>query len=442
MSGYILWSFYTYFLQSRQMDLENWTTAVGEGVADALEVQDIDRVQTLVQRYGAPETVTLRVFDPQGNLLASSSFDTDQTVQNWLEVPGIKEALQNNVVRGRAKGVITADDRLYISQPLVRDGQLLGVIRMSITLQQLQRQFTKVILTILGALFFTILLCALISNQLASSLSKPVEQMRNFASRVGSGMFGDRLAIRQSNELDELALELNRMSERLASLDHERRAFLANVSHELRTPISNVYVTVDALQSGAVEEPELRDRFLQTIQDETKRLSRLIDDLLDLGRLEAGVSMLDQQIISLKTPIIRAVNAVESRVKAAGISIRVDVVPLRFKGDPERLVQAILNILNNAIQHSQPGSTIMVTGFKERKHAMIQITDQGSGIRKKDLPRIFEQFYTTDPSRKGKGVGLGLAIAKRIIEAHGGTITVDSVVRQGSVFTICLPIRE
>lgn len=439
MASYIMGSFYAYFLRSRQVDLVNWTTAVGEGAADALEKQDLDRLQTLVQRYGVPETITLRVFDPQGRLLASSSTAADRAVPDWLSVPGVREGLQNQSVQGRAEGVLSSDDRLYVTQPIVRNGRQLGVIRMSITLQQLQRQFTRVILATLAALLLTILLCAIISHHLARSLSKPVERMRNFASRVGSGYFGSQLEVRQSNELDELALELNRMSQRLASLDQERRAFLANVSHELRTPISNVYVTIEALQNGAVEELELRDRFLQTIQDETRRLSRLIDDLLDLGRLEAGVSQLEQQIISLKSPIMRAINAVESRLKAAGISIQVNVADLQIKGDPERLVQALLNLLNNAIKHSQAGATIVVTGSRDRRYAVIKIKDQGPGIQAKDLPHVFEQFYTTDPSRRGKGTGLGLAIAKRIVEAHGGTIAVGSA-NQGTTFTICLPL--
>lgn len=131
--------------------------------------------------------------------------------------------------------------------------------------------------TILAALGITIFLCTLVSDRLTRSLSKPIEVMRNFAIRVGGGQFDDRLTIRQSNKLDQLATELNRMSERLKSLDEERRAFLANVSHELRTPVSNVQVTIEALERGAVDELELRDRFFQTIKEETKRLSGLIN---------------------------------------------------------------------------------------------------------------------------------------------------------------------
>lgn len=439
MASYILWSFYGYFMQTRQVDLENWTTALSESAADALEVKNLQRVEVLVQRYGAPQTVTLRIFNQQGRLLATSD-PRDKQVTDWYKVPGMWEALQNRPVQGIAKGLFSTEDRLYIARPISRDGQLLGVLRMSITLEQVQRQFTKVIWSVLGTLMMIILICALISTRLARSLSKPIEVMRNFAIRLGSGHFGDILLLHEKNELDQLAAELNRMSERLASLDQERRVFLANVSHELRTPISNVQVTIDALQSGAYEEPQLRDRFFQTISSEIKRLSQLIHDLLDLGRLEAGVTQLEQQIISLRGLIHRAVNATEPRMQALGISVQVNVVDLLIEGDPERLLQAILNVLDNAIKHSAPNSQVFISGYKQGKQAILEIRDQGQGISESDLPHIFEQFYTTDPSRKGSGNGLGLAIAKRIIEAHQGTITAGSVANQGATFTICLPL--
>jgi signal transduction histidine kinase len=423
------------------MDLENWTAALSESAADALEAKNLQRVEVLVQRYGAPQNVTLRIFNQEGRLLATSDPRLDKQVTDWYKVPGVRQALQNRPGQGIAKGVLSTEDRLYIARPIVRNGQLLGVLRMSMTLDQLQRQFARVIWSVLGTLALTILICALISTRFARSLSKPIETMRNFAIRLGSGHFGDKLIIHENNELDQLAAELNRMSERLASLDQERRAFLANVSHELRTPISNVQVTVDALRSGAYEEPQLRDRFFQTIESEIKRLSRLIHDLLDLGRLEAGVTQLEQQNFSLQGLINRAVNAMEPRMQAIGVSARVNVVDLQLEGDPERLLQAILNVLDNAIKHSVTDSLVFISGYSEGKQAVVKIQDHGTGISEGDLPRIFEQFYTTDPSRKGSGNGLGLAIAKRIVEAHQGSITANSVASQGATFTICLPLK-
>lgn len=439
LAGYILWFFHDYFIESRQIDLDNWTAALGESAADALEKNDLEQVELLVKRYGTPENITLRIFDPQGQLLATSSPEIDRRVENWREVAGMPEALQFQAAYGVTKGVLTNEDRVYVARPIVRDRQLLGVIRMSITLSQFQRQFARVISTTLGSLLLAILLCAVLSDRLARSLSQPIEVMRNFATRLGGGHFGDELAIRQSNELDELAIELNRMSARLASLDQERRTFLANVSHELRTPISNVQVTVEALKNGAFEEANLRDRFLQTIEDETKRLTRLIHDLMDLGRLEAGVVQLECQQMSLNKLLNRAINSMELRMQSAGITTQVNIPTLWLYGDPERLLQAFLNLLDNAIKHSKPGSKIEITGRKDGKTILLEIQDQGAGIQSRDLPHIFEQFYTTDPSRQGKGHGLGLAIAKRIVEAHQGTITANSTYGQGATFTVRLP---
>ncbi|ARV59203.1 two-component sensor histidine kinase [Nostocales cyanobacterium HT-58-2] len=442
MAGYILLSFHAYFQKTRQADLDNWSSAIGESVADALETNDLKRVQVLVQRYGAPENITIRVFNTQGQLIATSSLQTDRKVINWLEVPGIRAALKNQEQQGFAKGILTNDDRLFIARPIVRHGQLLGALRMSITLQQFQKQFSTILWTVLGTLLLTLFLCAFISEWLARSLSRPIETMKNFAIRLGSGHFGDKLEIRQSNELDQLAMELNRMSERLASLDQERRAFLANVSHELRTPISNVLVTVEALRNGAAYDAKVRDRFFQNVEDETKRLSRLIHDLLDLGRLEARVSLLETQNVQLHSLINRAVTAVESRMQNSRISVQVNVADLQIQGDSERLLQALLNLLDNAIKHSTPDTQISITGYREGKQAIVKIQDQGEGIKQSDLPHIFEQFYTADRSRKGRGVGLGLAIAKRIIEAHGGSITATSKFGEGASFTIYLPFES
>jgi len=427
-------------MKTRQADLNAWTTALGESVADALEENDLQRVEVLVQRYGKPESVTLRIFAPDGRLLSTSAPQQDRQIANWFNVAGVREALQNQPVQGVAKGVLSNDDRLYTAQPLVRKGRLLGVLRMSITLEQFQRQFRTVIFTVLGTLFLTVLLCALISEQLARNMARPIWAMRNFAIQIGSGHLGEKLNIRQKDELGQLATELNRMSERLASLDKERRAFLANVSHELRTPVSNVQVTLEALASGADEEPDLRGRFIQTALDETTRLSRLIKDLLDLGRLEAGITSLEQQPINLRDLINRVVRAMESRMRSRGVDISIDVPEVQLQGDPERLLQAFLNVLDNAIKHSMPDSQVFISGKKEGVQIAVQIRDQGLGISESDLPHIFEQFYTADRSRQGSGTGLGLAIARRIVEAHDGSITASSSVGKGATFHIRLPL--
>ena len=437
LAGYIILSFYGYFMSMRQADLDAWSTALSESIADELEENNLKRVEVIVQRYGARQSVTLRLFTPEGRLLFTSSPQLDRQVSDWKAVPGMKQAIQNQPAQGVAKGILSNDDRLYTARPISRNGRRLGILRMSITLQQFQLQFRIAIFTVLGALVLTVALCAFISERLARNMANPIKAMRNFAIDVGGGHLGDKLNIHRRDELGQLATELNRMSKRLASLDQERRAFLANVSHELRTPVSNVYVTLDALASGADEEPELRSRFIQTAQDETMRLSRLIKDLLDLGRLEAGVTTLEQQPIRVRDLVNRAVRAIESRMHSKNMTIVADVPDLEIEGDPERLLQAFLNILDNALKHSVQDSTVFISGQVEGNQIALKIQDQGPGISDRDLPHIFEQFYTGDRSRQGSGTGLGLAIARRIVEAHGGKITASST-GKGATFTISL----
>ncbi|MBD1936084.1 HAMP domain-containing histidine kinase [Microcoleus sp. FACHB-68] len=442
LAGYLLWAFHASFMKTKQAELDTWSTALSESVADALENNDLMQVELLVKRYGAPETINLRIFGPEGRLLSTSSPEIDWQITDWLEIPGVREGLKNKRVRGFGKGVLSNDDRVFAVQPLNRNGQMIGLLRMSLTLSQFQRQFRTVISTVLGTLLLTFLLCGAISLWLARSMATPIQAMSRFAVRLGSGHLGEKLNIFGSDELGQLAIELNRMSERLASLDNERRSFLANVSHELRTPVSNVKVTLEALERGAAEDPELRTRFIRTAQDETVRLSRLIQDLLDLGRLEAGVVRLEEQPLSLQSLINRAVSAMELRVQSKGMSIQQDIPDVQIQGDPERLLQAFLNILDNAIKYSVSNSRIFVSGQVEGCKVAVQIRDQGAGISETDLPHIFEEFYTADSSRKKGGTGLGLAIARRIVVAHGGNISVHSKAPEGAVFTVFLPLTS
>lgn len=153
------------------------------------------------------------------------------------------------------------------------------------------------------------------------------------------------------------------------------------------------------------------------------------------------MTLLERQTVVLRNLIDRAIRAVESRMQAKGLGIQANIADIQLQGDPERLLQALLNILDNAIKHSKSDSQVQIFAYREGKQAVITIQDQGPGIAQNVLPRIFEQFYTADPSRKGSSTGLGLAIAQRIVEAHGGLITASSEVGQGARFTIRLPME-
>lgn len=442
LAGYILWSFRTNDLLNERVDLAARATAVAESVTEALEEADLVRVHLLVRRHSYREQINIRVFRPDGSILATSAPVRDAKVSDWLSRPGMVEGLQGRPAGGVEDIPGSPTDEMYEARPLIVEGKVAGVLRMSSRLEHFQRQFEKTARTVLIGLVFTFALCAGVSAWLARGIAAPIQRMRNFAVRIGGGHFGERLHVASQDELGQLADALNRMAERLASIEEDRRGFLANVSHELRTPVSNVHVTLEALESGADEEPDLRARFIRTCLDETGRLSRLVEELLDLGRLEAGATSLNCVPVALRALVSRSLRAIETRMRSRGIRMQVDLPDIHFQGDPERLQQALLNLLDNALKHTLPETTVFVTARTEGGFVRLEVRDQGLGISEADLPHIFDEFYTADRSRRrGGGTGLGLAIARRIVEAHGGDISVISKPGKGAAFRVRLPLR-
>jgi signal transduction histidine kinase len=437
LTGILLNSFYTYFLESTTSDLTARAEALSESVTDLLEGPDQSSIRRFVELYGSQEGIHLTVLDPSGAVLATS-IASAKTV-DWRKVAGVQEALQQTANSGISKGTTVEDDRIYRNHPLSRNGNNLGVLRISLTMRRFEQQFNEMVTMLAGAFLITFALSAIVSLLLSRTISRPIQDMRNFAVRLGSGDFGERLTIARKDELGDLANELNRMSERLESVDAERRSFLANVSHELRTPVSNVHVTLEALENGADQEPPLRNRFIRTALDETGRLTRLIEDLLDLGRLEAGVVRLDKRPLDVAQLMGSCVRAMETRMLAKSLVCTLEVPAIPIEGDRERLLQAFFNIFDNAIKFSATGSKIQITCRADQGYACIDIRDEGPGIQEGDVPKVFDKFFTGDPSRKRGGTGLGLAMARKIVETHGGDIAVHSALGQGTTFTVRLP---
>jgi len=230
----------------------------------------------------------------------------------------------------------------------------------------------------------------------------------------------------------------------LRRLENMRKDFVANVSHEIKTPLTAIKGFVETLHQGNVEKPEESERFLAIIQKHVDRLSSIIDDLLSLSRIEQED---ERQAIQLENKPINAIfrSAVQiCRSKAEEKNIGIDLAcreELRAYIDPTLFEQAVVNLLDNAIKYSEPDSAIQLTAESNDSEIRIVVADQGIGIAKKHLPRLFERFYRVDKarSRKQGGTGLGLAIVKHIAHAHRGRVTVKSTPGRGSAFTIHLP---
>jgi signal transduction histidine kinase len=246
----------------------------------------------------------------------------------------------------------------------------------------------------------------------------------------------------------QLASAFNDMAERIEASIKAQRAFVANASHELRTPLTNIKLRAEALEDGALDDPVVAQKFIREIGSEADRLSRMANDLLTLSRQDTAPRPVREPVDLSK--LIPAVSD-EMRLRAEkGNVALVQEIALNLPvllADPAELRTLLVNLLDNALQYTKPGESITVSARSTGPgpDVVIQVTDTGSGIAAEDLPHIFGRFYRADKARRrgtavtGSGAGLGLAIVKVIVEAHGGTVSAQSVPGQGTTITVSLP---
>lgn len=227
----------------------------------------------------------------------------------------------------------------------------------------------------------------------------------------------------------------------LLAIERVRREFVANVSHELRTPLSAIKLMLETVLISD-DDAEARTLFLPQIAREVDRMIRLVEDLLELARSEAGSIELRREIFDLTDVATSVVNTFAQRSQAARIELELEAPEEVFvDADRHRLTQVALNLLDNALRHTPPEGTVAVDVASEGRNAVLRVRDTGRGIPYHDLPHIFERFYVVDRSRSREhaGTGLGLSIARHIVEAHGGTLTAHSVYGRGATFICRLP---
>lgn len=230
---------------------------------------------------------------------------------------------------------------------------------------------------------------------------------------------------------------------RLRQLESQRQEFVANVSHELRTPLSLIKSAAETLLDGGKDDPAVAVRFLEIIDKHANRLTRLIDDLLLLGRLDSGRVELRLQPVGLRAAAQEVLDDAAALASARGVTLRNQVPPgLAIEADPERLRQVLANLVDNAIKYGRPEGSVMLSGVALPAGGVeLSVRDDGPGIPAEAKARIFERFYRVDKarSREEGGTGLGLAIVKNVVQAHGGDVRVESAPGQGTEFFITLP---
>jgi two-component system phosphate regulon sensor histidine kinase PhoR len=228
----------------------------------------------------------------------------------------------------------------------------------------------------------------------------------------------------------------------LRRLEGVRREFVANVSHELRTPLTTIRALVETLESGALDDPSVSTDFLARIVSEVDRLALLVDELLDLARLESGRIRLAPETVDPSAAIVHVVERMAPQTERAGLTVEFAIDPETpaIVADRARVDQVLLNLVHNAVKFTPAGGSITLLAAPSGEFVEFQVRDTGVGVSPEDLPRLFERFYKADRARTSQGTGLGLAIAKHIVQAHGGKIWAEQNPGGGSIFVFTLPI--
>jgi two-component system OmpR family sensor kinase len=298
-------------------------------------------------------------------------------------------------------------------------------------------------------------LSALLAWLISRSVARPLQQVADAAHAITRGDYEQTVPVSGPSEVRRLAQDFNHMAHQVRASRDAQRDFVANVSHELKTPLTSIQGYSQAILDGTADDPEIVQRSAGIIHDESERMGRLVTELLDLARIESGQVEMRHEPVNLQALLANIVERFQLRAADAGIELESQVADLPpLAGDGDRLAQVFTNLLDNALKHTPQGGKVMVTaklltpsGVRRLKKAWPQavevaVSDSGQGIPAEDLSRVFERFYQVEKSRRHTGsVGLGLAITREIIEAHGGSIRAESIVGLGTRFTVMLPVR-
>lgn len=275
---------------------------------------------------------------------------------------------------------------------------------------------------------------------LVSRAIRPIKAISDTAVKISAGDLSQRINVAEAeSELGQLAAVLNSTFARLETAFAQQKQFASDAAHELRTPVS-VILTQTQTALNRERDAASYKQTVEACQRAAQRMRKLIESLLALARFDAGQEVLKRQQFDFSKIISDSAELVQPLADERGVKILMETEPLEITGDSERLAQVVTNLLTNAIQYNNPDGEVRVKLESQNGLAVLTVVDSGQGIAAEDLPRVFGRFFRADQSRTGAGnAGLGLAITKAIIEAHGGTIEVASTENVGTTFTVRLP---
>jgi signal transduction histidine kinase len=331
---------------------------------------------------------------------------------------------------------------VFVGMPVITGDNVSGMVLLFTPVAKINTALNQVYRIIWGTALFAFLLGGLVIFLTSRRLSRPLTTMKEAAVAIAEGDYSKEIAATNCDELDQLIASFNYMRERIQQVEKMRQELLANVSHELRTPLTSIRGFIQAILEGVVPEGD-QEKYLKIAREEVDRLTRLVQDLLDLARIKSGSISLNKEPLDIGELAIKV--ATEFRLIAAAKNITVETDDgLVISGDRDRIRQVMINLLSNAVKYTEQNGQIQINVRREGGRAVLKVRDNGAGIPETELEHIFDKFHRVDKSRDAAtgGTGLGLAIVKELVELHNGSAAAWSTPGKGTEITIELPLVE
>ena len=412
---------YYFNVQKEQMKLQ--TSLVAEGV----ELSGVEYLKQL-----APEEHRITWISADGKVLYDTAKD-ETGMENHMDREEVKEAFESGYGES-SRMSSTMTQRLFYSAKKLNDGT---VIRVSDARYSIWLLLFGILQPLLLVSVFAILISLLLAHRLSKRIVEPINQL-DLDHPMETTEYPEIFPLQK--RLAKQQEQIARDKEKLENASLIRRDFTANVSHELKTPIQTISGYAELMQNGMVEAEDL-PRVADRIYSESRRMSQLVEDILELSHLESGLEAPAREAVDVYTVAQNAVESLAIQAEQKGVTLELTGEQTEIIGVPEQIYTIIYNLCDNAIRYNRPGGSVSVRVGSEDVNAVIEVADTGIGIPKEDYGRIFERFYQVDKShsREVGGTGLGLSIVKHAVGTHGGSIRVESVENAGSTFTVTLP---
>ena len=380
------------------------------------------------------------VLDKNGNMIASSSGFSDE---NKREYEDFSEALYSDNRIGSSLTRLESGEHITAVSYILRNetGEAYGALRYMISMQDADNQFMLITILVIVIFILVVLVFAMSGVYFISSIVNPLQRINNTTKEIAKGNFDVRIESVNDDEIGELASSINDMALQLSEIDEMKNDFISTVSHEIRTPLTAIKGWSETIKSIG-NDAELREKGLNIIIDETTRLSVMVEELLNFSRIQSGKFTANKEKINLNLIVEQAFDIYNQKCIGEDVTLISNHTSknILIYADKDKILQVLINVLDNALKYNRKGGKIDITVEKHKKYGKITVSDTGCGIDKEDLKHVKDKFYKANNTVRGTGIGL--AVVDEIINMHNGIFNIKSEKDKGTVVEIFLPLYK